>query len=146
MIVDIKKIKLSGKSEVDFFYEYVPDEVLTENDDFEIEMPVKVTGRATLTSEHGAYVEGEIVYTLNGACTRCLKETSKEFIVPFAENVDDENENGYEVINDKIDLKKIVNDGIILNMPISFLCEEDCKGICSGCGVNLNEGTCKCKK
>ena len=26
------------------------------------------------------------------------------------------------------------------------LCKEDCKGICVGCGVNLNDGECKCKK
>ena len=45
----------------------------------------------------------------------------------------------------KIDLKKIVDDVIIMNTPIVFLCKEDCKGLCPNCGANLNDGGCKCE-
>jgi len=67
-------------------------------------------------------------------------------VIDFAEQVDNENENGYRVVNDKIDLTKIVDDAIIINAPTTLLCREDCKGICAGCGVNLNEDDCKCNK
>ena len=53
-------------------------------------------------------------------------------------------EDGYPVVNGKIDLSKIADDLIILNTPVAFLCREDCKGLCPTCGANLNDGECKC--
>ena len=31
-------------------------------------------------------------------------------------------------------------------MDTKTLCSEDCKGLCPGCGVNLNHEACRCKK
>ena len=31
-------------------------------------------------------------------------------------------------------------------IPVKILCKEDCKGICSVCGSNLNEGECGCDR
>ena len=44
----------------------------------------------------------------------------------------------------KINLDKIVDDTVITNQPVTILCKDDCKGICMGCGVNLNNAECKC--
>ena len=33
----------------------------------------------------------------------------------------------------------------IMDMDSRFLCREDCKGLCSRCGANLNDGECDCK-
>ena len=30
-------------------------------------------------------------------------------------------------------------------MDSRFLCQDDCKGLCPHCGVNLNHGSCNCK-
>jgi uncharacterized protein len=30
-------------------------------------------------------------------------------------------------------------------LPVKMLCSQDCKGICPGCGANLNEEVCGCK-
>ncbi len=37
-------------------------------------------------------------------------------------------------------------DQLILDLPYSFTCKENCKGLCSSCGVNLNYDTCKCRE
>jgi uncharacterized protein len=29
-------------------------------------------------------------------------------------------------------------------LPLSTLCKADCRGLCSRCGANLNEGRCTC--
>jgi uncharacterized protein len=42
------------------------------------------------------------------------------------------------------DISPRVMEAVILEMPIRFLCDENCKGLCSGCGVNLNSGDCDC--
>ncbi|MCG2711831.1 MAG: DUF177 domain-containing protein [Candidatus Omnitrophica bacterium] len=45
-----------------------------------------------------------------------------------------------------IDITKIARDEIILDYPLKLLCKVDCKGICAGCGNNLNKRQCVCSK
>jgi uncharacterized protein len=44
----------------------------------------------------------------------------------------------------EIDLQEVLREQMILTAPIRTLCSEDCKGICSGCGANLNTDVCTC--
>ena len=48
--------------------------------------------------------------------------------------------------NDEVDLAELARDAFILDMDTKTLCSEDCKGLCPGCGVNLNREPCRCKK
>ena len=145
MIIDLKKLKRSGKEQSDFFFLYEPQDNLTELPDAKVVNPIRVNGTISLTGEHSAFVEGQVNFYIQGSCTRCLCETEKEYILDFGESVEQDNPDGYELKNDMVDLSKIVNDLIMINSPITFLCKEDCKGICLGCGENLNESQCKCK-
>lgn len=45
-----------------------------------------------------------------------------------------------------IDLTNDLRDFIMLALPGQNLCSEDCKGLCSQCGADLNETTCSCLK
>ena len=146
MILDLRKLKRSGKDQSEFFFEYTPQTELVDLPSAELITPVKVQGSLSLTGEHSAYVEGEVVFGIKGECTRCLKDTEQYYSAEFAEMVEVDNQDGYSVVNDTVNLAEIVDDVILLNQPITFLCKEDCKGICVGCGVNLNDGECKCKK
>ena len=145
MLLDLKKLKRSGKDSHDFFFEYQPETELVDLPSANL-TSVKINGTVTLTGTHSAYLEGEVAFTITGECTRCLKETTKEFVVEFNEAVEENNPDGYSLKNDTVDLTKIVDDAFAINAPVNFLCDEDCKGICVGCGVNLNDGDCKCKK
>jgi uncharacterized protein len=31
-----------------------------------------------------------------------------------------------------------------MDLPIQVLCDPNCRGLCSQCGANLNEGDCGC--
>jgi uncharacterized protein len=44
----------------------------------------------------------------------------------------------------RYDLFPRVREELILDMPIKLLCREDCKGLCSKCGADLNKGACEC--
>ncbi len=145
MIIDLKKLKRSGKQESEFFFLYEPQENLIELPDAKIAEPIKINGTISLTGEHSAYVEGQVDFRIQGSCTRCLSETEKGYLLDFGESVEQNNPEGYELKNDMVDLSKIVDDLIMINSPITFLCKEDCKGICLDCGENLNESQCKCK-
>jgi len=43
-----------------------------------------------------------------------------------------------------IDISFVLSEMILLNHPIKMLCKEDCKGICPGCGADLNKESCRC--
>ena len=43
-----------------------------------------------------------------------------------------------------IDIDELAYSGVYLNLPTKALCSEDCKGLCSNCGKNLNNGSCSC--
>ncbi len=144
MILDLKKIKRSGKDSSSFFFEYSPESELVDLPNAQIVLPIRVSGTVTLTGDHSAIIDAEIGYTISGECTRCLNQTTKAYTVEISETATNDDEDGYPVNNDTVDLTKIVDDAVMINNPTNFLCMEDCKGICLGCGVNLNEGKCKC--
>lgn len=141
MIIDLNGIKRAGKTQTAFFFEYNAD-ITIDLPNARLLKPVKVQGEVFLTGENSAETEGEITFTVSGECTRCLAPAEKVFTVEFMEafGTDD----GYPVVNGKIDLSKAVDDIIITNTPVAFLCKDDCKGLCPNCGANLNDGECKC--
>lgn len=87
-------------------------------------------------------------------CSRCLEDVDTEFVLEFNKEIDmkmDDNERqkafdehsyieGYN-----LDVDKLVYGEILVNWPVKVLCKEDCKGICSVCGTNLNLATCSCE-
>jgi len=88
-------------------------------------------------------------------CARCLEPASvsvrgevEEYILlsDSREAADDPDEE-YEVLPEDhiIDLAPILSAALILDLPLIPLCKEDCEGLCSTCGANLNEGPCGCQ-
>ena len=47
--------------------------------------------------------------------------------------------------NQVIDLDDLVREQIELALPMGRLCNEACKGLCPGCGANLNQQPCACR-
>lgn len=103
-------------------------------------------------------LKGTITARLKLACSRCLSSFVKDISVPvnIAYHLADElsGEDNHELHpdemdtgfyrNDELDLQEISREQVLLNIPMKPLCGDSCKGICPKCGVNLNEGICKC--
>lgn len=79
-------------------------------------------------------------------CDRCLKEFSKNFTFNFSEIFSSESDDETLLINKNatVDLQPLVYDTIISSLPIERLCKEDCKGLCSHCGIDKNFSSCTC--
>ena len=82
-------------------------------------------------------------------CDRCLAEFDRELAFSFeytlVKELQDEEIEGYLLVEgDFLDLDELCTSDIILNLPLKFLCKEDCKGLCSVCGCNLNLSDCDC--
>ena len=89
--------------------------------------------------------------TLHCVCDRCLKDFKQEKTVPYScvlaqDKQFDEDEDIVVLDEDEVDLGDLARTAFILEMDTKFLCDEDCKGLCPGCGVNLNFEPCRCKK
>ncbi len=83
------------------------------------------------------------------ACSRCLKLLERELVLdlkyPIAESLENMDNDEYLIPeNGLIDLGELVRENIILNLPISHICSDDCKGLCTKCGADLNLGDCGC--
>jgi uncharacterized protein len=107
--------------------------------------------RLTRTRQ-GIVIQGTLHTQISADCVRCLTpcqlpcniEISELFVYPAPPSSIPPS-NPY-VVDDGgfIDLQPIIREEGILAVPIQVLCSPDCKGLCSYCGQNLNEGTCNC--
>lgn len=52
----------------------------------------------------------------------------------------------YYFEGNEIELEPIINEEIMLNIPIKPLCRETCRGLCPICGKNQNYEQCDCNK
>lgn len=115
-----------------------------------IDQPVRVTGR--VRNMAGALVlEATAQTTLSLTCDRCMKPFTKEQTVEIetllaTELADEASEDEIVLLDgDEVDLDEVAATAFILAMDSKNLCSEDCKGICSGCGADLNTEPCRCK-
>jgi uncharacterized protein len=95
---------------------------------------------ARLESLHdGVLVSGAVGTVAEGECVRCLGEVilpiEVEFQELFAYSFDEAFD--YTVQDDHIDLEPVVRDAVVLSLPFQPVCQEDCLGLCSQCGVRL---------
>lgn len=104
-------------------------------------------------SHNQIIINGDLTLKAKFLCDRCADEFETElknhFIITYLfgrKEDDQENDNLYFLSPDidKIDLRPDVVDFAVLSVPMKKLCQEDCKGLCSKCGTNLNRETCKC--
>ncbi len=125
--------------------------------DFAFEKPLHSEARVSKAGR-SVLINGRVETTLQLQCVRCLKEflypISSTFdltLLPLhkgktAEEVelaeDDLETNFYE--GGEIHLSEIACEQVFLEIPFKPLCEENCKGLCPVCGMDLNLGSCKC--
>lgn len=118
--------------------------------EYPITQPVNVSGKVKNIADV-LVLEGQAVSVLDYTCDRCMGRFSREKAVRLsfllAETLEGEEEDEIVLLDDgEIDVGDLAYTAFILDMDTKHLCSEDCKGLCSGCGVNLNQEPCRCKK
>src|SRR5215469_9017990 len=94
----------------------------------------------------GVLVTGSAVAPLTGECARCLDPLSTTTEVSIQELYryqpdpgEDEADEERFLDGDWLDLEPAFRDAVVLALPLSPLCQEDCPGLCAECGVHLAE-------
>lgn len=114
-----------------------------------VELTITNTGKKVLE------LEGTGSITVGIPCDRCLEEVAVSVPLQIKRKIDlkltdedrinDLDESSYLTGMD-LDVDRLVYLEVLMSWPLKVLCKEDCKGICSQCGKNLNEGPCECKE
>jgi uncharacterized protein len=136
---------------------YRPDEVGAETDTYRVVQPVSLVfdvhkDRSTFR------LSGRVKTRLELPCSRCLEPFDVDVDTPFdlryepqptsAEQGEHELAEGdfdaASYTDDQIDLGQLIQERIYLALDMKPLCSDDCKGLCSNCGTNLNRGSCSC--
>lgn len=113
--------------------------------------PVKLDGILSLVGDILNF-DGRIRTELELICSRCNEKFNQSIDIPVFEKFSNK-EQDINLLDDivyfqgdNIDITEIIQNNIVMTLPIRRLCKEDCKGLCQNCGTNLNSSTCNCKK
>ena len=97
--------------------------------------------------KEGIYAEGYFHTQVQLECARCLE--------PFSQPIEFRLEETFRPPSEKnpasplrkdgtLNLTQTLREYTLLAMPMRPLCRPDCRGLCSQCGHNLNQGPCEC--
>lgn len=112
--------------------------------------------------EDNVFVRGKLAGSFVVACSRCLGEVTvtldEDLAVTFLpkEQVPEDDDEEVEVTEDDedlfpyegehVDLEPLLREQLLLAVPFSPLCSDDCKGLCATCGADLNVSPCQCEQ
>jgi uncharacterized protein len=105
-----------------------------------------------MRTDKGVLVSAKMSTDTQSTCSLCLKDFSQRIDVEFEEEAFHSNDgpsggqSEAPVIDDKriLDLTEALEQYLYLALPVKPVCREDCQGICSQCGADLNETACVC--
>lgn len=122
-------------------------EVFSANEEIKVNNPISVEGVISLVGDI-LHFDVDVKCDLILQCSRCVESFTHTVDIKvheeFTNNEGNEDDNIIFIDSDSIDITTIIENNILLALPIKRLCNESCKGLCQGCGTNLNISACNC--
>jgi uncharacterized protein len=113
---------------------------------------VAVSGLLAMSGRGHHFWRGELRAVVSTECRRCLEPLKVPLRQPvealFCIDREVEDDPSVYPVDERateIDLRPAVREELILAVPQFSLCRPDCRGLCPGCGANLNAGPCTCR-
>ena len=148
MLIDISDVLLNTGRVKKYTIKYGQDVFSYKNGDYKVISCEPFEIEVVSPDKNKLDIRGKGKIVLAIPCNRCLSDVETVIDVDIDEDItidtDVEEQNFVEGHN--IDVDKMLETEILLNIPAKVLCDEDCKGICTVCGKNLNEGECGCDR
>ena len=128
-----------------------------------VSLVAPVTGRLRFVRDHaGILVQGPLATEVAMECARCLAPmrapVAFELVEHFRPTIQltegpailrdpgEEDEAATDIdAHHVLDLSAVIEQNILLNIPLHPLCRPDCRGLCQVCGADWNEGPCGCQ-
>ena len=137
MIISLDKLNRKETDKIDLNFSQKIDTINYCENTYKIASPLNLIGKISRNN-----------------CARCLDEVKvpieyaiEGFLVKADFDEDEfEDYDAFIIDGDEVNLLDIIGQTLIFNLPGQSLCKEDCKGLCQGCGANLNRETCACSQ
>ena len=153
MLIDLSKVLTHEGKKQTVEVELPGDAFVSRLGSFPYAEKSPVTITVTHTENQVIKITGTGLVSVMIPCSRCLEPVKESFDIDIDEEVDMKmseqervealDESSY-IIGRELDTDKLLHNEILISWPMRVLCKEDCKGICSRCGTNLNHGFCDC--
>jgi uncharacterized protein len=114
---------------------------------------VKVSARLDKNSSQ-IFLQAMILADGKFVCDRCLDDFQRQLNGKYSmvyiqgdrttAEIKDEEIQVLSADTNYIDLDEEVRQCVLLAIPQKLLCREECKGLCSACGINKNIADCDC--
>jgi uncharacterized protein len=154
------RIELAGleRGKGEFAYAYAPGELVLEDD--RVQLLVAPTVSANIRQkDRWVKVSGRVAARVRLECDRCLKAvelpvdsrftleyvTAEEYQAQQADELSEADLDLSIFDGEVIDIDELVTEELLLAVPDHVLCDDNCKGICPGCGVDRNSVGCECQ-
>ena len=129
-MIDVRKCNAEGKYTGTLDFEFEGDASLIDIPFVSFSTPVRAVLDYEIFEDNSVEVKGELSFTLEGACSRCLKPT-KEHIVTEAEALfvpkgGKAEEEDYTYRNGIVDLGEFLRDTVLFALPSALFCAEGC--------------------
>ncbi|MFT3662803.1 MAG: DUF177 domain-containing protein [Gordonia sp. (in: high G+C Gram-positive bacteria)] len=94
----------------------------------------------------GVLVTGTVRAATEGQCGRCLEPVlgdvdlflTELFAYPDSETEQTtDEEDVFRLVDDAVDLEQVIIDAVGTELPLSPVCDDECEGLCTECGVRL---------
>jgi len=139
----------------------ISPDVMTEvfkEKDLSVDKPFRIHYEAEREGESDTiHVSVDVQGELQAACARCLEPVNHKMdfhldtdYLPAEPDMSGDLE-GERVSSEigyyrkSIHLGDFILSELVLALPLRYICNEECKGLCPGCGANLNREECRCE-
>ncbi|MBQ7568694.1 DUF177 domain-containing protein [bacterium] len=138
----------------------IKQDVALKLDELKLLTPVSVDLKLLGNKTGGITVTGALQVQAEMSCSRCAKLYAQTIAVDIDELfLPKDSQELAELIGqkesaadklcvfayeDRLELDEVLRQNILASLPFFPLCKEDCRGVCSGCGADLNLEACTC--
>ena len=129
-MIDVRKCNAEGKYTGTLDFEFEGDASLIDIPFVSFSTPVHAVLDYEIFEDNSVEVKGELSFTLEGACSRCLTPT-KEHVLTEAEALfvpkgGKAEEEDYTYRNGIVDLGEFLRDTVLFALPSALFCAEGC--------------------
>lgn len=144
MIINLKELNAESFDRKPMSFEVEKDSFFDGHEMVKYTRPIKFNGY--LSRKKGDLkLIGDVSTEVLLNCSRCTKAFPYEVNIHIEEELSDTEDCGTISIDaDNIDIYEIIENNIVIELPVKRLCDENCKGLCQTCGKDLNLGQCSC--
>ncbi|HUA60916.1 MAG TPA: DUF177 domain-containing protein [Verrucomicrobiae bacterium] len=158
MFLSVKELELR---KIRFDETFQPGQIDFSGEHLEAATPLRATGVAELLphTDDEIRIQGRFTVELKAECDRCLGDARFPLDGGFdlfyrpagamgSEHEVEIDEGQAEIgfyEGDGLELEEILQEQVLLALPMQRVCREDCPGICPVCGKNRNESPCDCR-